>query len=56
MRADVKHLTITQHGDTQVKKSVIVFLVLAGLSCPAARAADYTNSIGMQFNDIPAGS
>ena len=31
-------------------------LLFAGaLSGPAARAADYTNSIGMQFNDIPAG-
>ena len=31
-------------------------LLLAGaLSSPAARAADYTNSIGMQFNNIPAG-
>ena len=31
-------------------------LLLAGaLSGPAARAADYTNSIGMQFNNIPAG-
>ena len=31
-------------------------LLLAGaLSGPAARAADYTNSIGMQFKDIPAG-
>ena len=38
-----------------MKKSVIVFLILAGLSGPATRAADYTNSIGMQFNDIPAG-
>ena len=38
-----------------MKKSAIVFLVLAGLSGPAARAADYTNSIGMQFNNIPAG-
>ena len=38
-----------------MKKSVIVFLIVAGLSGPAARAADYTNSIGMQFNNIPAG-
>ena len=31
-------------------------LLLAGaLSGPAARAADYTNSIGMEFNNIPAG-
>ena len=31
-------------------------LLLAGaLSNPAARAADYTNSIGMEFNNIPAG-
>ena len=31
-------------------------LLLAGaLSGPAARAADYTNSIGMAFKDIPAG-
>ena len=31
-------------------------LLLSGaLSGPAARAADYTNSIGMQFNNIPAG-
>ena len=31
-------------------------LLLSGaLSGPAARAADYTNSIGMQFKDIPAG-
>ena len=31
-------------------------LLLAGaLSGPAARAADYTNSIGMKFKDIPAG-
>ena len=31
-------------------------LLFAGaLSGPAARAADYTNSIGMQFNNIPAG-
>ena len=31
-------------------------LLLAGaLSGPAARAADYTNSIGMKFNNIPAG-
>ena len=31
-------------------------LLLAGmLSGPTARAADYTNSIGMQFNNIPAG-
>ena len=31
-------------------------LLLAGvLSGPAARAADHTNSIGMQFNNIPAG-
>ena len=31
-------------------------LLLAGaLSSPAARAADYTNSIGMKFKDIPAG-
>lgn len=29
---DGEHLTITQHGDTQMKKSVIVFLVLAGLA------------------------
>ena len=34
---DGEHLTITQHGDTPMKKSVIVFLVLAGLS-GAARA------------------
>ena len=38
-----------------MKKSVIIFLVLVSLSGPAARAADYTNSIGMEFNDIPAG-
>ena len=31
-------------------------LLLAGaLSGPVARAADYTNSIGMEFNNIPAG-
>ena len=31
-------------------------LLLSGvLSGPAARAADYTNSIGMEFNNIPAG-
>ena len=31
-------------------------LLLSGvLPSPAARAADYTNSIGMQFKDIPAG-
>ena len=31
-------------------------LLLSGaLSGPAARAADYTNSIGMKFKDIPAG-
>ena len=31
-------------------------LLFAGaLSGPAARTADYTNSIGMQFNSIPAG-
>lgn len=31
-------------------------LLLSGaLSGPAARAADYTNSIGMKFRDIPAG-
>ena len=30
-------------------------LLAAALSGPAARAADYTNSIGMEFNNIPAG-
>ena len=30
-------------------------LLSGALSGPAARAADYTNSIGMQFNNIPAG-
>ena len=31
-------------------------LLLAGaLSGSAARVADYTNSIGMEFNNIPAG-
>ena len=31
-------------------------LLLSGaLSGPAARAADYTNSIGMEFNNLPAG-
>ena len=41
-----------------MKKTLPLFcaLLLAGaLSSPAARAADYTNSIGMQFKDIPAG-
>ena len=36
--------------------SLLCALLLAGALCgPAARAADYTNSIGMQFNNIPAG-
>ena len=38
---DVKNLTITQHGDTQMKKSVIVFLVLAGLSGTVQAFAKY---------------
>ena len=38
---DVKHLTITQHGDTQMKKSAIVFLVLAGLSGAAQATLSY---------------
>lgn len=38
---DGEHLTITQHGDTQVKKSVIVFLVLAGLSGAAQAGLSY---------------
>ena len=38
---DVKHLTITQHGDTQMKKSAIVFLVLAGLSGAAQATLKY---------------
>ena len=36
--------------------SLLCALLLAGvLPGPAARAADYTNSIGMAFKDIPAG-
>ena len=41
-----------------MKKALPLFcaLLLAGaLPSPAARAADYTNSIGMEFNNIPAG-
>ena len=32
-----------------------LLLLSSALPSPAARAADYTNSIGMQFNNIPAG-
>ena len=40
----------------QKNTPLLCALLLSGaLSGPAARAADYTNSIGMQFNNIPAG-
>ena len=40
----------------QTTLPLLCALLLAGaLSDPTARAADYTNSIGMQFNNIPAG-
>ena len=35
--------------------SLLCALLAGVLSGPAARAADYTNSIGMEFNNIPAG-
>ena len=38
---DGEHLTITQHGDTPMKKSAIVFLVLAGLSGAAQAGLSY---------------
>ena len=41
-----------------MKKALPLFCALlfsGALSGPAARAADYTNSIGMEFNNIPAG-
>ena len=40
----------------QKTRPLLCALLLAGaLSGPAVRAADYTNSIGMEFNNIPAG-
>ena len=47
-----------QRSTIPTQKTLPLFcaLLLAGaLSGPAARAADYTNSIGMQFNNILAG-
>ena len=51
------HSTLSkEHNPMQNTLPLLCALLLAGaLSGPAARAADYTNSIGMKFKDIPAG-
>ena len=51
------HSTLSkEHNPMQNTLPLLCALLFAGaLSGPAARAADYTNSIGMKFKDIPAG-